>query len=222
MNLRHEVKCEIGYQDLCLLRSRLRVVARPDPHAASGSYLVRSLYFDDVSDSAYFAKLNGVSRRDKYRIRYYDSDTSFIRLEKKSKYGELGCKNSAALSKEEVQRLLCGDADWMADRREELIIELYHRIKSDGFAPKAVVEYRREPYVYPAGNVRVTLDSDIRAGLRCTDFLDPKAMSLPVTDMILLELKWDNYLPDVIRDAVGLRDRHRGSFSKYTACRIYG
>jgi hypothetical protein len=89
-------------------------------------------------------------------------------------------------------------------------------------APKTIVDYTREPFIYPAGNVRVTLDYNIRSGLRCTDFLNADCVTVPVTDAIILEVKWDGFLPDIIRDAVSLSDRREGAFSKYAACRIYG
>lgn len=90
MDYRHEYKHEISQADLVTLRQRLRAVARPDSHAVSGEYLIRSLYFDNADDKALREKLDGVNRREKFRIRYYNYDTSFIRLEKKTKVGSLG------------------------------------------------------------------------------------------------------------------------------------
>ena len=94
MDFRHEWKHEISYLDLLTLRQRLRAVAQADPHAVDGKYLIRSLYFDTPSDRALREKLDGVSRREKFRIRYYNGDTSVIHLEKKSKLGGLGNKQS--------------------------------------------------------------------------------------------------------------------------------
>jgi hypothetical protein len=84
------------------------------------------------------------------------------------------------------------------------------------------VDYERDPFVYPAGNVRVTLDHDIRTGLNSTDFLNPACITIPAAqDVIILEVKWDGFLPDLVRDAVRLDSRSATAFSKYAACRIY-
>ncbi len=222
MQFRHEVKHEINYADLLVIRQRLRAVAYSDPHTIDGKYLIRSLYFDNPADKALMEKINGLSRREKFRIRYYNGDSSVIHLEKKSKIDHLGTKQSASLTAEQAQRIVNGDLDWMPDADAPLIRELYTKMSTQGLAPKTIVDYTREPFIYPAGNVRVTLDYHIRSGMRCTDFLNPDCVTVPVSDAIILEVKWDGFLPDIIRDAVALADRREGAFSKYAACRIYG
>ena len=222
MDFRHEWKHEISYIDMLSLRQRLRVVAQPDAHAVDGRYLIRSLYFDTPSDKALREKLSGVSRREKFRVRYYNGDTSTIHLEKKSKVGGLGNKQSAALSVPEVNAILHGDLDWMLDSGRPLVQELYSKMRNQLLRPKTIVDYIREPFVYPAGNVRITLDYDIRTGLCCTDFLNP-CVTIPAGDApIILEVKWDAFLPSIIRDAVQLEGRRSSAFSKYAQCRIYG
>ena len=222
MDLRHEVKHEISYTDMLILRQRLRAVAYPDPHAVDGKYLIRSLYFDNLSDKALREKINGTPQREKFRIRYYNGDTSVIHLEKKSRIDSLGNKQSASLTRDQAQSIVDGDADWMPESELPLIRELYSKMRTQGIAPKTIVDYTREPFVFPAGNVRVTLDYNIRSGMRCTDLLKPDCVTVPVSDSIVLEVKWDGFLPDIIRDAVHLTDTRAGAFSKYAACRIYG
>ena len=223
MDYRHEWKHEISRTDLLALRQRLRAVASPDPHAVDGQYKIRSLYFDNAADKALREKLDGVSRREKFRVRYYNGDTSVIRLEKKSKLGGLGNKQSAGLTAAQAQAIADGRLDWMPDSEEELIRELYVKMRCQGLRPRTIVDYIREPFVFGPGNVRVTLDYDIRAGLRCSDFLDPDCPTIPAGDApMILEVKWDHFLPDVIRDAVHLPGRRVTAFSKYAQCRIYG
>lgn len=223
MDFRHEWKHEINISDLIILRQRLRAVAEPDIHAVEGRYTIRSLYFDNLSDKALREKLDGVNRREKFRLRYYNEDTSVIRLEKKSKYGGLGRKQTAVLSEKEARAILEGDYGFMMERENELIRELYCKMKFQGLRPKTIVDYTREPFVYAPGNVRVTLDYDIRTGLKGTDFLDPFCVMVPAGEApVILEVKWDAFLPEIIRDAVQLKGRHQGAFSKYAACRIYG
>lgn len=219
---RHEWKHEIDLSGRLAVRQRLRAVAQVDSHAAEGAYLVRSLYFDTPGDKALREKLDGVNCREKFRIRHYNDDLSSLRLEKKSRRNGLGRKDMADMTPEEVRALLRGETGWMADSGRPLLRELCGKMKSQGLRPRAVVEYRREPFVYAPGNVRVTLDYDIRAGLEARDFLDG-GVTIPAAEgLTVLEVKWDEFLPDVIRDAVQLPGCRTGSFSKYALCRRFG
>ena len=220
---RNEWKHEITFSDLICIRQRLSAVAHPDPHASGGKYEIRSLYFDNLYDKALREKIDGVNRREKFRIRYYNGDTNFIHLEKKSKCSGLCNKVGEKISREEAQAIADGDLDWMMESGKPLVQELYAKMRSQGLRPMTIVDYTREPFVYAPGNVRVTLDYNIRTGLRCTQFLDPDCVTVPAGDApIILEVKWDEYLPDVIRCAVRLPNRRAAAFSKYAACRIYG
>lgn len=224
MNYRHEWKHEISPQDCILLRQRLALVAQLDPHAADGKYFIRSLYFDNLNDKALREKIDGVNRREKFRIRYYNDDLSTLHLEKKSRLNGLGTKFSARLTPEEGQRIVDGDIDWMAGCSDRpLIQELYSKMRYQGLAPRTIVDYTREPYIYAPGNVRVTLDYNIRTGLGSIDFLDPDCVTIPAGNApAILEVKWDAYLPGIIRDIVQMPGRHTAPFSKYAACRLYG
>lgn len=223
MKYRHEWKHEISYGDMLVLRQRLSAVMKRDSHAVDGKYLIRSLYFDNVSDKALREKIDGVNVREKFRIRYYNNDPSLIHLEKKSKVNGLCLKDSTALTKEQAQAISNGDYAWMIDSGDPLIRELYSKMMSQGLRPKTVVDYMREPFVFAPGNVRVTIDYDIRTGMNCTDFLNPDCVTVPAGEShIILEVKWDEYLPDIIRDAVQLPNCRVGAFSKYAVCRIYG
>ncbi|MBQ7557150.1 MAG: polyphosphate polymerase domain-containing protein [Lachnospiraceae bacterium] len=219
---RHEWKHEISQSDLISVRSRMSAVGEADPHARDGRYLIRSLYFDNMSDRALREKVNGVNRREKFRIRYYNFDQSLIHLEKKSRLNGLGTKYSASLTPEQVQRIIDNDIEWMITDPQPLIRELYAKIKGQGLKPRTIVDYTREPFIYRPGNVRVTLDYHIRTGLRNVDFLDRECVTVPVPgDPIILEVKWDDFLPDIIRDAVQLPGRRVTAFSKYAQCRVY-
>ena len=210
---RHEWKIELSPSDLLILRQRLRRVLQPDAHAVDGRYLIRSLYFDTPEDRALREKLDGVSQREKFRIRYYNGDASCIHLEKKSKIAGLGRK---------AQAIVDGRLSWMAESGMPLVTELYGKMCAERLRPKTIVDYTREPFVYAPGNVRVTLDYNIRTGLSCTDFLDTGCPTIPVPENpAILEVKWDAFLPDVVRDIVQLPGRRAGAFSKYAACRMY-
>ncbi len=223
MDYRHEWKHELNYLDLLTIRQRLRAVMEPDPHAIDGKYLIRSLYFDNLQDKALREKVDGVNQREKFRIRYYNGDPSLIHLEKKSKLNGLGTKFSATLTAEQAQAIVDGDLSWMMASDQSLVQELYCKMQSQGLRPKTIVDYTREPFIYRPGNVRVTFDYDIRTGLQSTDFLNPACPTIPAGDApILMEVKWDEYLPSIIRDLVQTPGRRVTAFSKYAQCRIYG
>lgn len=222
LQFRHEIKHEVSPLDLLILRQRLGAVMTPDVHARDGQYKIRSLYFDSLDDKALWEKLDGISVREKYRIRYYNGDKSLIHLERKYKCGGLGDKDFTVITEEQAQRIAKGEIHWMAESRDTVILGFYTRLRSQGLSAKVIVDYTRVPFVYAPGNVRVTLDYDIRTALRCTDFLNPNCPTVPVPGSpCILEVKWDSFLPDVIRHAVQLEDRHATAYSKYAACRMY-
>ena len=166
---------------------------------------------------------NGVDPREKFRLRYYDGDLSVIRLEKKSRRNGLGSKVSAPLSPQEAQSIVDGARGWMAGCGRPLVEELYHKMAVQGLRPKTIVDYTREAFVYAPGNVRVTLDYEIHTGLSSTDFFDFRCPTIPAGDTAaVLEVKWDEYLPAVIRDLVQVPSARTGAFSKYAICRVYG
>lgn len=224
MKYRNESKHLISQSDKATICHRLGIIASLDKNAsADGSYLVRSLYFDNIADKALREKIDGVNEREKFRIRYYNGDTGWILLEKKSKQSGLCNKQSVPLTRDEAQAIVDNDLQWMPTSGRPLVIEQYSKMKAQGLRPKTIVEYTRIPYVYGPGNVRITLDFNIRTGLRRVDFLNPGGLTIPAGDpAIVLEVKWDEYLPSVIRKAIQLDSRHSVAFSKYQTCRIYG
>ena len=223
MQLRHEYKHIITRADFIQLQSRLAAVMTPDPYAgADGCYHIRSLYFDTASDRMLREKEDGLSRREKFRIRIYNGNEDFIRLEKKIKIGGLGAKVSAVLSRSEVRQILDGDIDFLRAHQEEVLQELYTRMRYDGLKPKTLVDYSRRPFIYGPGNVRITLDYNIRTGLYANNLFDRNCPTLPAGDgAIILEVKYDNFLPDVIRHVVQLGSASGSAFSKYAACRSF-
>ena len=218
---RHELKHYINYADVLQLRSRLSSVASVDKNAVDGkSYQVKSLYFDNYSDKVLKEKIDGVNEREKFRLRLYNDKTSFIRLEKKSKKDSICFKESATLTEAECRRLLDGDLDVLKERKDHLCLELYTKMHYQQLRAKNIVGYKREAYIYPMGNVRVTLDYDIRTSSNIHDFLVPEAATVPISGVYILEVKYDNFLPEIIRGMVSLSSRRSTAFSKYAATRI--
>jgi len=218
---RHELKHYINYTDVLQLRSRLPFVASLDKNTAEGnSYRVKSLYFDNYNDKALREKIDGVNDREKFRLRLYNNNTSFIRLEKKRKKNGICFKESVIITAEECQRLLDGDLDALKENSSSLCMELYAKMRYQQLRPKNIVDYRREAYIYPMGNVRVTIDSDIRTSYNIYDFLKAEPVLMPISGVYILEVKYDDFLPEIIRGMVSLSSRRSTAFSKYAVTRI--
>ena len=196
MQFRHEWKHEISYADMLSLRSRLSAIMQQDSHAVNGKYKIRSLYFDNFRDKALLEKINGVNTREKFRVRFYNDDPSFILLEKKNKIHGLCSKEQAAITLEEARLIANKDIKSLSKSKKPLINELCYKMLTERLEPKTIVDYIREPFIYTPGNVRVTLDYDIRTGLTGTDFLTLDCVMVPAGNApVILEVKWDEFLP---------------------------
>lgn len=219
---RHEYKHEISPHDRLILSAQLRTAARPDPHGdAGGCYTVKSLYFDNADDSVLREKLNGVEPRIKFRIRYYGDDLSFIRLEKKSKIHGLCRKETAPLTVEDCESILHGEYGFLLLRDDPILAEFYVALTVRILRPRNIIQYDREAYTYEAGDVRITIDSGIRASYDPQTFLNPGPCPLSHCGTTLLEIKYDRFIPAFLVDAAHLSGRETTAFSKYAACRYY-
>lgn len=225
LKYRHEYKHAINLLDYHTLRQRIMPILRIDPNAGEdGRYHIRSLYFDNDDDKALREKLYGLPNREKYRIRLYNGSGDLILLEKKSKVSGLCRKQSTVLTREQAEQILAGDTAWMREANDALLLEFYGKLCYQRLRPKTLVDYWREAYVYPYGNVRLTFDSDVRTGGYATGLFDGEAPTFPTGEpgILLLEVKYDNFLPGIIRDLIQTNTRKTAAFSKYAACRIYG
>ncbi len=219
---RHEFKYMISYSDYLTIRSQIKPIMQLDSHTSDcGTYFIKSIYFDDINDSALRDKIDGVNKRDKFRIRMYNDDDSFISLEKKSKINGLCLKCSAPLTRSECESIIRGDYEFLSESDDSLKLELYIRMRNDQLKPKVLVAYTREPYIYEPGHIRITFDSELRTGIRSTDLFDSsKLLPAASSDKIILEIKYDEFLPEVIACAAGA-GRRTNAFSKYAECRMF-
>ena len=221
MTGRHEHKFYINHADYFQLRSRLRAVARADQHTnEAGGYKIRSLYFDNYADKAVMEKQAGINRREKYRLRYYNDNTDFIRLEKKAKANTLTYKTTIPITKQQCQLILLGHYDCLKNENKPLMMELYTKIHTDLLRPKNIVDYEREVYVYPTGNVRITFDHRIRTSNSIWQFLEPNSVTIPSANAIILEIKYDGFLPEIMRQLLQIDQRMQTEFSKYVVSRM--
>ena len=223
---RHELKYGISHTDYLAMRGRLKTVMTSDPHALDdGIYRIRSIYFDNGDDKALREKVNGVAKREKFRIRYYNDDFSYITLEKKMKIDNLCLKYDAPITEDECRKILDGDLKFMRDHPSEVVRELYAKMNYQRLKPRVLVSYRREPYIYKPGNVRVTFDSAIRTSLYHREFLTKEVYDISATDSpgdMILEVKYDAFLPEIIQDMIQVNGIRQQAFSKYGACRRFG
>jgi len=227
MEGRRELKHWIGTSEALALHSRLRHVLQRDRHAGpDGTYLVRSLYFDNYQDKVLREKLDGICDRDKFRLRVYGDGLAPVRLEKKSKRAGFCWKRSAWITMPECEALLVGDVSWIADKEgcDPLLSEFRLQYRNSLLRPRTIVEYRREAFIHPAGNVRITIDSRLRSGLASTDFLNPDLPLLAAFEpgQCVLEVKFDHFLPAFVQDLVQLGDTQTSAVSKYALCRSSG
>lgn len=221
---RHELKYLISEGQLVILKQRLKGLMCPDPHAsAPGCYSVHSLYFDDLDDRCYFENLSGTEPREKFRLRFYDRDTEHIRLECKRKEHGMTLKTSCPVTPEQCERLMRGETLPDTDSLPPVLRKLTLAMRLAAMRPAVIVRYERFPYIYPLGNVRVTLDTKLSSSKDTLRFLADDTPKRPVipTGQNLLEVKYDSFLPDVLYRAMQLDDLMQTAYSKYALCRKY-
>lgn len=218
---RHELKYIISYPERDLLRLRLGAFLSRDKNVnENGEYKIRSLYFDDYWNSAYKEKMMGVSSRSKYRIRIYNDSDRVINLERKLKRGSYIAKEKAVLTKEEVYRIINGDYEFLKQNAQMLCREFYYECVSRVMRPRVVVDYEREPFVFFAGDVRITFDRGLRAGSMDFDIFDRNLPTLEAMqpDKLVMEVKYTEFLPGIIRKALPPKASELSAVSKYVLC----
>lgn len=225
MDYRSELKHYINYQDYEIIKCRISKVLAIDKNTNENlEYKIRSIYFENFNDKVLQEKLLGLNKRDKFRIRLYNDDASFIRLEKKSKINGLCKKISCPITKDEVLKIINNDTYFMIKSNRPLLQELYFKMKTEFLKPKTIVDYEREAYIYKIGNVRITFDKNLRTGIVSNDLFNKDLCTInPINKAnIVLEVKYDEFLPEFILDLLQLGERTRTSISKYALCRMYG
>lgn len=221
---RHEFKYMINLLQQEELKNRLSAVMEYDSHLPeSGFYRIRSLYFDDYDNSCYYDNENGTDPREKFRVRIYNGSSDFIRLECKRKQSGKALKTSSRITEEECRMLMAGEVLLPPDDDDPVRWKFYLRQTEHLLRPVIIIEYDRIPYICQEGNVRVTFDMNLCSSNRIDQFLDPDITRNPVsaTGMNLLEVKYDEFLPDPIYQSIQSRGLQTTAFSKYYLCRRY-
>ena len=207
-----------------LLKIRICHLLPLDSHVAqTGSYRIRSLYFDDYDNRCMKENENGTDPREKFRIRIYNGSTEKISLECKRKERGKTYKTACPLTMEQTRYLMAGKPLPDIGQQPPLLRKLTLQMMTRRLRPVVIVEYERIPYVYKNGNVRITLDTNITSSSAVSQFLEPKITGRPVLPVgqQLLEVKYDEYLPDFIYRSLMLPNLRQTAFSKYYICRKY-
>lgn len=224
IKFRHEFKYLCTDAQLAILKTRLIGILQKDPHAGpNGIYHIKSLYFDDRYDRCFLENEDGVAPREKYRIRIYENSPGRISLECKRKENDKIHKTCCLLTMEQFEYLAYGKGKCPFESLPPLAQKLQILIMTTGMKPKVIVEYERTPHVYKNGNVRITFDRNISSSGQVDQFFNTDIKKRPIlpSGMQLLEVKYDEYLPDHIYHALILDNMQRTNFSKYYLCRKY-
>lgn len=222
--LRHELKYLITPAELTVLRGVLKPVMQLDPNGnEQNEYHIRSLYFDTINDDFLQEKISGVGNRKKYRIRIYNFSDRVIKLECKSKYGDLISKQSVSIPRDLAEQLIAGDPEGLQRMRHPLFHDVFREMRTRLMRPAVIVDYVREAYIHPAEEVRITFDKQLRTGLYATDIFDRNLPTYPVFDdpCEVLEVKYDEFLPTYLQGILSGITAQRSAVSKYTWCRRY-
>lgn len=220
---RHEYKYMIDTKQEAVLRLKASVLMQKDKYALeNGSYRITSLYFDDYQNSCLYENESGTDPRSKFRVRYYNNDCERLNLEKKSKHHGMTYKESCPITKEQCQMLMNGIIPSVTGKMTEVEAKLFVEMKTRNMIPKVIVSYDRIPFVYTAGNVRVTFDKNIAASSDVVGFFSERAKR-PIMEQgqTVMEVKWDELLPSHIRDNIQIEGLQWMAFSKYYLCRKY-
>lgn len=221
---RHELKYISTETQLACIKNRIGPVMQLDRNVGTdGSYMIRSLYFDDYENTCFYENENGTDPREKFRIRIYNHNTDSIKLELKRKEHGKTRKTSCAISKELCQDIL-NNKPLAMDRIDAPVYRKFClQVQTRLLQPRVIVEYSRVPYIYQNGNVRVTFDKNICSGNLCHQFLEEQITTRPImpTGCHVLEVKYDAYIPDFIYRSVQVENLQQTAYSKYYLCRKY-
>ncbi len=195
---RHEIKVLLSYHQYIELRARVAGIMTPDPHMPGPEgYRIQSVYLDDIHETAYHEKDSGVWHRNKFRIRSYNGDSSYLVLENKEKINDYIAKSSAVISEDTYRNILCGDFSGLTDYSHPLCKKVLALHDTKGLRPVVMIDYMREAFVHPLSMVRVTFDREISAGVNTPDMFDGKLVTRPLYNNgeVVLEIKYGKYFP---------------------------
>lgn len=223
---RHEYKYILSQAQILMEDAKINTIAELDSYVGeTGYYNIRSLYFDDYENSCFMANENGIDNREKYRIRIYNGAKERIKLELKQKCHGMTLKRNCGISLQQCEMLMAGRVPSDIKEDQQVLWKLAYLMETRLMTPKIIVDYDRIPYVYRPddANVRITFDKNIKSINDTNSFLDLKVGGrgiLPVGSA-LMEVKFDDFIPDEIYSLLQLNGLQVSTFSKYYLCRKF-
>lgn len=219
---RHEEKFLLNPGEAALARALLDGALHRDRHSEAGAYYIRSLYFDTPFDNDYADKVLGVSGRRKVRLRIYDHAAPTARLELKEKQGIYSHKTGVTLTRSEAEALIAGERDFLLARSDAAARRAGNLLVQEARRPVVLVDYERTAWTMPVERVRITLDEHVRAA-RSSALFDGAVPMVGVHSgsAVILEVKYDHYLPGHIRRLLSAVQGQNMSISKYAAAREF-
>jgi SPX domain protein involved in polyphosphate accumulation len=220
---RNEIKFIISKTMAEVLKQRLSLIMSVDNNSynSDNSYLIRSLYFDNENSDAYYEKMDGVEYRKKYRIRIYNFDDKFIRLECKYKHNNMTSKDQILIDKELCSKIINGKIDEIDLTKDNLLRQFALDYRLNRLNPSIIVDYNRVAFTYHVSDVRITFDSQIKSGMYNYNLFDKNATTYSAIDdnQMVLEVKFNEILPESIALILQTVPTFRQAFSKFAACR---
>ena len=218
---RYELKYLLNSSQAIILKQKLSLIMEHDANTIDGYYFIRSLYFDDVNNTAYYEKIDGLEEREKYRIRFYNFDHSYIMLELKGKKNNLTYKRQDRITEEEYNEIINQNYGKINIDNRKVLEDFINKAKRKNLIPSIIVDYNRQPFIYPVEDVRITFDEDISSGrfnydLFSEDLLPFRAIE---ANEIILEVKYNNFLPSTIKKVLDTVPKTRIAMSKFALCK---
>lgn len=219
---RKELKYVIAEDVYLQIQNMLKTVMEPDAHCRNGQYTVRSQYYDSLTDGDLSDNLDGVMEKRKIRVRIYSTQDRTAKLEYKCKSGSDGLKCTLILTKEEALMMEQNQYDFLLARKEELALRLYTKMTEQVYFPKTIVEYDRTAYLYPVSDVRITFDRNLRGSINPIGMYENNPAYVPLLDAGkgVLEIKYNDFFPSVLKPMLGDIDSVAQAYSKYAVSRF--
>lgn len=219
---RKELKYVISLEKVFRIRNRLSSFLDYDTYSNEEGYIVRSLYFDSINDKDLFDTLYGLNDKHKIRLRIYSVHDQQVKLEWKRKTGSDSHKVTLLITRENAELMINGDYEFLRSMENDQALSIYHILKREAYSPRTIVEYKRVAYVHPISNIRICFDYQLKASLTPFNFFEENIGVLPIlsVDQAVLEVKYDDYLPTLIKEVLSPMDELSQANSKYVQARM--
>ena len=221
---RNELKYYIPYKEYTVLSNSLKKIFQQDKHNKEniGGYFVRSLYFDTIDDKSFEDKVGGIEERSKYRLRIYDTDSKSVKFEIKSKINNTTTKETAVISRSDAEEIQNGNYKVMLKYNNTVLNKAYIEFKKRPYNPVVRVDYLREAFLLCDTNkIRVVFDRFLKSTLLQLDlFADAIMMPQLKNDIVIMEIKYDNFIPMWIKQLLQVQSFERSALSKYIIGRL--